>query len=117
MEMKIRARLSAYSKVDSISGMGVPAADASNAGAILTVDENGQYRLMSSISNEQVDNLFTEEILPDIVDKDTIDTLFKETVEDDRPIGKEEIDSLFGNGTNVEGVGTVSHSAIDSLFK
>ena len=117
MEMKIRARLSAYSKVDSMSGMGVPAADVSNAGAILTVDENGQYRLMSSISNEQVDNLFTEEIAPTVVDKDTIDSLFKETAEDERPVGKEEIDSLFGNEIDGEVVETVSHSARDSLFK
>lgn len=117
MEMKIRARLSAYSKVDSMSGLGVPAATEKDAGAVLAVDANGNYSLVSSVSNSQVDDLFNEDIFPTIVDKDTIDSLF-ETVESDRPVSKDEIDDLFGEVNNSgNSIGTVTHSAIDSLFK
>lgn len=118
MEMKIRARLSAYSKVDSMSGLGVPAATEENAGAVLAVDATGNYSLVSSVSSSQVDDLFNEEVFPEIVDKDTIDSLFETVIEDDRPISKDEIDNLFGEVDNSgNSVGTVTHSAIDSLFK
>ena len=118
MEMKIRARLSAYSKVDSMSGLGVPTATEGDAGSILAVDANGNYSLVSSVSSGQVDNLFSEEILPEIIDKDTIDSLFEPVIDGDRPIDKSEIDDLFGDSNDTHGgVGTVTHSAIDSLFK
>lgn len=77
MDIKLRARLTAYSKVDSIEG---------------------------TVSN-----------LPTI-DKEHIDSLFDGPK--DRVVTKEEIDTLFDAPENTKDnkIGTVSYSAIDSLF-
>ena len=77
MDIKLRARLTAYSKVDSIEG---------------------------TVSN-----------LPTI-DKEHIDSLFDSPK--DRVVTKEEIDTLFDRPENIQDtkIGTVSYSAIDSLF-
>ena len=78
MDIKLRARLTAYSKVDSIEGI--------------------------------VSNLPT-------IDKEHIDSLFDGP--SDRVVTKEEIDTLFDGESDVSSeskIGTVSYSAIDSLF-
>ena len=89
MELKLRARLSAYSKLDSVS-----------TSSLGTVDK------------DQIDTLFKPSE-PEIVNKSQIDSLFPEE-ENDLTVDKSSIDTLFDdNGDTVE---TVSRAAIDSLF-
>lgn len=88
MDIKLRANLSAYSKVDSLS----------------RVINKAQYSDFDTLFEEEQDNIVT---------KDTIDTLFP--TEKEQPlVSKQEIDSLFRTEGNSA---TVSFSEIDSLFK
>lgn len=97
MDIKLRARLSAYSKVTSIgSSVDIPVPSASDAGTVLGVSESGDYKLFNRVSHEAIDSLFTG------------------TIDRPRTVTKNEIDTLFE--TNEENPQAVSHAMIDSLF-
>lgn len=116
MDIKLRARLSAYSKVDSITSLQsyVPVPEATNAGNILGVGNAGEYTLIGTASPSDIDNIFTP-VVDNTVTKDEIDALFPETItETDSTVNKEQIDSLFDDSDDSS---TVSYAQIDSLFK
>lgn len=109
MNIKLRARLSAYSKINSVS------------------------TLVPVVNEDDIDTLFKDVPADTVVDKDDIDSLFKNEPTSE-PVTKEEIDSLFGeqdttssvtkdeidglfSKTEASTVGVVSHADIDSLFK
>jgi hypothetical protein len=134
MDIKLRARLSAYSKISSIEGVNqtLPLVGADDVGAVLGVGNDGNYTLLKSVSNDSVDEMFTYSTYPTPVEKPDIDKLFDITgkpssvTKDDidklfsdgdttTAIGKEDIDSLFKEQPS--GSGVVSMSDIDSLFE
>jgi hypothetical protein len=114
LDIKLRARLSAYSKVNSMvdSGSTLPDPSYSDGNAVLGVT-NGEYKLIPSIGAKSIDTLFTDMDTPTSVEKSEIDTLFKEEAVPES-VNKDEIDSLFNS---TDDVGTVSYSQIDSLFR
>lgn len=63
MDIKLRARLSAYSKIESIDGVNsnVPAPDATAAGNVLGVNNSGKYTLFPTVSTAEIDTLFEPE--------------------------------------------------------
>lgn len=134
MDIKLRARLSAYSKVDSIGHLQTFIPDPTSAadGTVLGVD-TGKYTLLSALNTGDIDNMFQESSVtvvgkdqidelfadatePQSVTKDEIDKLFQ-TVENPDSVTKEEIDDLFEKDTSqAEDIGTVSFTDIDKLF-
>lgn len=113
MDIKLRARLSAYAKVDSIGHLQTFIPDPSTAkdGTVLGVD-TGKYTLFPSLNNTDIDNMFQEPNVT-VVDKSQIDDLFKETTEPES-VTKTEIDKLFEESEEPE---AVDKTEIDSLFK
>ena len=88
MDIKLRTRLSAYSKVESINQ--VAEATVTNE-AIDSFFNNDLYHV---VNKAEIDGLFINEEVDKVVDKSDIDTLF--TAEDNtRRISYAEIDSLF----------------------
>ena len=73
MEIKLRAKLSAYSKVNSA---GVPIPDVADSGSVLGVNEAGQYAFFRNTKQEDVDELFTDADLTTSVTKEDIHKLF-----------------------------------------
>lgn len=135
MDIKLRAKLSAYSKIESINDLSsnTPVPDALAAGSVLGVNNTGNYTLFPKVSNEDIDELFYDVATDDVVTKDDIDTLFEEkevvtsvskneidtlfeTKEDAKPVSKDEIDTLFKQESDPI-ISTVSFADIDSLFK
>lgn len=90
MEIKLRARLAAYSKLDSI--------------------ENTAPK----VPNSAIDMLFKDGRIDHTVTKEDIDTLLFANMEKDRVVENTEIDSLF-KGTEAPDR-KVSFTEIDSLF-
>lgn len=120
MNIKLRAKLSAYSKVDSLASIAsyIPEPEVTEAGHIVTVGSSGEYKLMSSTSPQDIDTLF-EHTGSNIVSKDDIDTLFPVSSKTNR-VDKEQIDSLFGKSEKPpvqNNSNKVSYAQIDSLFK
>lgn len=139
MDIKLRARLSAYSKVatvsdnNSSSNPSIPFPDVIAAGSVLGVNDNGKYTLYPKINTNDIDTLFTTLDEPDTVDKVDIDGLFENidkpnTVdktdidtlfeEDKKPVSvdKTDIDGLFENNSNTDTIRSVTFAEIDSLF-
>lgn len=133
MDIKLRARLSAYSKLESISGINntIPTPDETRIGSVLGVGEDGKYQFFGKVTTEQIDNEFGA--MPEkVTTHDEIDTLFPEDPDVDA-VTKEDIDSLFESDKGTDSatkddidklftptdnkVGTVSYADIDSLFK
>ena len=108
MDIKLRARLSAYSKVDAIKATvdDIPAVKNTDIDALFP----GQVE--TSITKGEIDTLFADSKKPTVVDKATIDTLFENIVEPEA-VDKSDIDTLFNESQNV---GRVSYADIDSLF-
>lgn len=117
MDIKLRARLSAYSKIESLSGLNsnTPVPDATAAGSVLGVNNSGNYTLFPTVSESEIDKLFGDVGQDDIVTKDEIDTLFPDEQVNDEPVSKDQIDTLFPE--EEPEVSTVSFADIDSLFK
>lgn len=117
MDIKIKARLSAYSKFDTSKGSGgfLPDPMSATDGTVLGVNE-GKYTLFPKVNKEDVDGLFVGLDEPQSVTKDAIDGLFEDK-DDTKPVTKTVIDTLFGADQYEATIGTVSYSAIDSLFK
>lgn len=117
MDIKIRGRLSAYSRISSVEGLktNIPDPTASDAGHVLGVGDTGKYTLFPSITTSDIDGLFLDEESDEIVKKDEIDSLFPEEGSDDvESITKDEIDSLFNDTTTSE---SVTKEEIDNLFE
>lgn len=134
MDIKLRARLSAYSKVESItsasnSSASIPDPDILSAGHVLGVNNSGKYTLFPSIESSDIDTLFEDTSTDETITKEEIDTLFPD--EKPKSVTKCEIDSLFDDDVKVEvadkddidtlfsdntTISTVSHAEIDSLF-
>ena len=91
MDIKLRARLSAYSKAEAVR------ATVDDIPTISRSDIDGLFpgRTELAVSKGKIDTLFEEDKKPIAVDKATIDTLFN---------------------ANDTSVGRVSYAAIDSLF-
>lgn len=61
MDIKLRARLSAYSKIDPTTSGGatsLPTPTPEDVGDVVGVDASGQYTLFPRVSKEQIDSLF-----------------------------------------------------------
>ena len=115
MDIKLRARLSAYTKIESLSGLqsNVPSPDATAAGNVLGVNDIGKYTLFPSAGREEIDTLFTDIVGPEVVTKDNINDLFvKETQPES--VTKEDINTLFETKEEIE---AVDKNSIDSLFE
>ena len=111
MDIKLNARLSAYSKIDSISS-------GACCHEYVTKDQiDGLFEDMeepTSVTKSEIDKLFEEVEEPKSVSKTEIDTLFAETQEPES-VTKDQIDGLFA--APAQPVKSVSYSEIDSLFK
>ena len=95
MDIKLNARLAAYSKIESLDSNKLPKPDSSNQGDILGVNGEGNYSLIDCVTNEAIDTLFNGQITEAVsVNKDTIDTLFIDD-SDAEIVSKAAIDSLF----------------------
>ena len=117
MDIKLRARLSAYSKVESIqTGVTKPDPELAHAGKILGVNTSGNYTLFDSVDKQKINSLFADSTpAATTITKDEIDGLFpseKQAVS----AGTDRIDALFTRQNPPASV-VVSHQAIDSLFK
>lgn len=93
MDIKIKARLSAYSKVNSFGDVNI-----------------------DNVRNSDIDTLFKEEPKEGTVTKDEIDTLFSNEPNKYGTVDKDTIDTLFTEEDEEE-VESVSFDEIDSLFK
>lgn len=91
MEIKLRARLAAYSKLDSI--------------------ENTAPK----VPNSAIDMLFKDGRNEHIVSKEDINNILFANMEQDRVVEKTEIDNLF-DPTDSESDRKVTYAEIDSLF-
>lgn len=97
MELKLRAKLTAYSKLDITSASsGLPDASELDAGSVVGVGEAGEYELFPTVTYGEIDSLFDPQSQPTSVTKDEIDSLF-----DDQSVTKQDIDSLFMRGAHV----------------
>lgn len=86
-EIKLRARLSAYSKIESLQELNetLPDPDTLIPGSGIVVSPEGDYVPMTAVTNEEIDSLFNgnneedseEEELPEAVTFAEIDSLFK----------------------------------------
>lgn len=87
-EIKLRARLSAYSKIESLQELNetLPDPDTLTPGSGIVVSPEGDYVPMTAVTNEEIDSLFSgditgddgiEEELPEAVTFEEIDSLFK----------------------------------------
>jgi len=85
-EIKLRARLSAYSKIESLQELNetLPDPDTLTPGSGIVVSPEGDYVPMTAVTNEEIDSLFNgnneedpEEELPEAVTFAEIDSLFK----------------------------------------
>ena len=117
MDIKLRARLSAYSKVESIqAGVTKPDPELAHAGKILGVSTSGNYTLFDSVDKQKINSLFADSTpVVTTITKDEIDRLFpgeKQAVS----AGTDRIDTLFTKQNPNAGV-IVSHEASDSLFR
>ena len=117
MDIKLRARLSAYSKVESISGLNsnIPAPDVTAAGNVLGVNNSGNYTLFPSVSTPEIDNLFSDVGTNTTVTKEEIDTLFHEEKLHDASVIRDRVSTPSDQESTQ--VSTVSVVDIDSLFK
>lgn len=110
MDIKLRARLSAYSKVDSIN-------KECEHEYVSEEQIDELFKDMTkpeSVTKDEIDGLFTDIKEPESVSKDEIDTLFEKTTEPES-VTKEEIDDLFED--KEDSITSVSFKEIDSLFK
>ena len=98
MDIKLRARLSAYAKVSSIESPSnnLPSTEYAQEGDIVGVNGNGEFTMVSSVEQNEIDTLFDSTQEPESVKKDDIDTLFeKEETDDESTVTHSQIDSLF----------------------
>lgn len=111
MDIKLRARLSAYSKVDSFASSSIASVPEQDIDTLFVNEP-----VDGTVTKDEIDKLFVSE--PEefgTVTKDTIDTLFK-TEEKTTTVEKDHIDTLFVPEAEEEPTESVSFAEIDSLF-
>lgn len=136
MDIKLRARLSAYSKIDSLEELQttIPVPGEGDVHSVLGVGSNGKYTLFPKATTDdydatfgttesidhnrtathaEIDELFKSEEKPKSVDKSAIDQLFELTEDEPQSVDKTTIDMLF---VNQEDPDAVDKSQIDTLF-
>ena len=91
MDIKLRARLSAFSKVDAIKSTvsDIPTVRRSDIDSLFP----GQNERV--VTKGEIDSLFLERNKPSAVDKTTIDTLFNNEKDTIGVVSYKDIDSLF----------------------
>lgn len=96
-DIKLRARLSAYSKIESIQGLNqsLPDPDVIGPGSSVVVSPEGNYVPMTPVTDSQIDQLFQDVNDPSAVTKDEIDTLFPAEESSKETVTFADIDSLF----------------------
>lgn len=76
MEIKLRARLSAYTKIESIqNSANIPDPDIAMAGNVLGVNNKGKYTLFPHSESTDIDELFSNVDLTTSITKEEIDSL------------------------------------------
>lgn len=113
MNIKLRARLSAYSKLSTESSSSLPNVEDFEGDGVVTVT-NKKYAVqpVERITETDIDGMFGD--TETTVSKEQIDSLFiTEPSDSYGTVSKDEIDTLFDNDDEV---GTVSFADIDSLF-
>ena len=108
MDIKLNARLSAYSKVDSLRPIQTVTQPQIDSLFVEVTDP-------SAVTKSEIDTLFTNMSEPQSVTKSEIDTLFL-TYKEPESVTKSEIDTMF-NSSETDVIKTVSFKEIDSLFK
>ena len=91
MNIKLRARLTAYSKIETTTDTepSIPDDTPESSGGIQGVNSSGDYTIYPSVTRDDIDSLFNYS------DTD-VDTLFLDDSElDASTINRKEIDSLF----------------------
>lgn len=78
MNIKLHAKLAAYSKISDIkTEMGLPEPTPSDIGGFVGVGVDGKYTIFKNVSRSRIDELFTEEgIDVNATNKALIDSLF-----------------------------------------
>lgn len=110
MDIKLRARLSAYSRIESITQVSnnTPTPDVNSAGSLVGVNKDGEYTLYKTVGKEEIDSLFMDVVPDDVVSKEEIDSLFSANGESSHvPVTPQ----APASGNNV------TFEDIDSLFK
>lgn len=113
MNIKLRARLSAYSKLSTESSSSLPNVEDFEGDGVVTVT-NKKYAVqpVERITETEIDGMFGD--TETTVSKEQIDSLFiTESSDSYGTVSKDEIDTLFDDNDEV---GTVSFADIDSLF-
>lgn len=77
MNIKLHARLSAYSKIDSLNSP-IPNPSNEDSGSVLGVDEFGKYTLFSATTPADIDTLFDRRSKTSTPSRNIIDNMFKE---------------------------------------
>lgn len=114
MNIKLRARLAAYSKLNTYSSDSLPnIEDFEGDGVVTVTDKKYAVQPVERITETDIDSMFgTTETT---VSKEQIDSLFfTQPTDSYGTVSKDEIDTLFDDEDN--DVGTVSFADIDSLF-
>ncbi len=91
MNIKLRARLTAYSKIETATDTqpSIPDATPESSGGILGVNSSGDYTIYPSVTKDDIDSLFN-------YSHTDVDMLFPTDSESDgSTISRKEIDSLF----------------------
>lgn len=104
MDIKLRARLSAYGKLSLTTPEGgnndLPFPSIDDAGSVVGVGSTGSYTLFNRVTESEIDSLFNKKPdEPNVVTKDDIDTLFEDTPEESptpyQRVTEKDIDTLF----------------------
>lgn len=117
MDIKLRARLSAYSKIESIQGLNdntLPHPDAAAEGHVLGVGKDGEYTLFRRVTPEDMNEKWGHPQNPEVTSKEWIGTLFERPAESTDVINKEKIDELFEGSPEV--VDVTNKESINTLF-
>lgn len=88
-QLKLRARLSAYSKIESLQELNetLPDPDTLTQGSGIVVSPDGDFVEMKAVTNSEIDTLFGDGHIPDVPEEEDgapeavtfaeIDSLFK----------------------------------------
>lgn len=118
MDIKLRAKLTAYSKVESIEkSTNAPDPDIAYSGNLLGVTSSGKYGMVPAVEQQDINSLFVDTNPKKVtITKDEIDKLF-DLHKRPETVKKDEIDDLFEQANDPLNGVIISHAAIDSLFR
>lgn len=111
MDIKLRARLCAYSRITELEpNIPEKVTDEQIDDLFTNMD------VPTSVTKDEIDNLFTEQEAPKSVTKADIDNLFANSEDKPESVQKDTIDTLFDE-TATDNVTSVTFAEIDSLFR